>query len=59
MPEEYDAPKDHPEFFRKQAEHCRWLARNTTDPNTVAQLNALARDFDERAAAMEGAQTSD
>jgi len=55
MPEQHAAEQDYSEFYGKQAEHCRWLARGSTDVRTVEKLNELARDFEARAAAMQAA----
>jgi hypothetical protein len=42
------------QFLRAQAERCRWLARNSTDPAVVVTLNDMARGYDQQAAALQG-----
>jgi hypothetical protein len=57
-PELYMATENDLEFCRKQAEHCRWLARNTADLHISSKLHDMARDFDERAATIERSSIS-
>jgi hypothetical protein len=41
------------EYLRHQARRCFRLARSINDPNTVAQLEALGREFEQRASELE------
>jgi hypothetical protein len=49
MPEETAA------FLREQAEKCRWLARNSTDPNVITTLNEMAREYVAKAEKLDAA----
>ncbi|HEY0326309.1 MAG TPA: hypothetical protein VGC46_10105 [Allosphingosinicella sp.] len=40
-----------PAWLREQARRCRWLAANSTDPDTVNTLRLLAREYERKAAA--------
>jgi hypothetical protein len=42
--------------MREEAERCRRLAAETADPKATAELEAQARNFDERALEMEAAK---
>ncbi len=42
------------EYLREQARKCFRLARSITDPKAAAELEKLGREFEQRAAALEG-----
>jgi hypothetical protein len=42
--------------LRDQADKCLWHARQMSDPETQAELRALAAEYIERAAEIEGAE---
>jgi hypothetical protein len=44
--------EDERQFFRYQAERCRRLARQSTDPEVALKLGKMARDYDTKAAAV-------
>jgi hypothetical protein len=44
--------------YREQAERCRRLARDCTDPGLCDNLLELAAEYAERAAALEGQQAA-
>jgi hypothetical protein len=42
------------EFLRAQAEKCRWLAARIAASDVAQTLRAMAKDYDARAALIEG-----
>jgi len=40
------------EELQAMADHCRWLARDQTDRRTVKRLLEMAREYEDRAAAI-------
>ena len=40
------------DFYRYQAERCRWLARNSNEHKTIMALHNMAREYDKKAAAL-------
>jgi hypothetical protein len=43
-------------FLRDQAEHCRWLAKDSHDPMTVQRLLRMAIDYEAKAKAIESGE---
>ncbi len=46
-------PEDEPAFLRSQAKRCRHLATATLDEKVAATLMGMAKEYEERAAAIE------
>jgi hypothetical protein len=45
------------QFLRMQAERCRWLASQSSDPKVVSSLRNMARAYEAKAAQLENGQT--
>jgi hypothetical protein len=46
------------DFFRQQAEKCRWLAKSVSTKEAKATLLEMAREYDQRADKMDEAAKS-
>ena len=44
--------------LRKNADHCRWLAKAVSDRQTIDALRQTARDFDAEAERMEAEESA-
>jgi len=44
-------------FFRYQAERCRWLATQSSEPKIMAKLGSMAREYEAKATRLENSLT--
>jgi hypothetical protein len=45
-------------FLKYQADRCRWLASQSSEPKIMAKLQNMARDYEAKAAALENERHS-
>lgn len=45
--------ENEPLFLRYQAERCRWLATQSSDPKIMAKLGSMARQYEAEATRLE------
>jgi hypothetical protein len=45
-------------FLRDQAEHCRWLAKQSSEMKTITTLTNMARDYEAQADAIEASDAN-
>ena len=48
-----DVNDDDAQFFKHQAERCRWLAKDSREPKTVQALLTIAKHYEAKAAVLE------